>query len=168
MKDAAQPMGKRVQLGQGVLERVALVDDAIKPQFGGHLEVLSKQLGLFALDRFVIGGREAGLAAGQAIVIEPGFAQGHNLGMARQFAQGRPPILRRLGSIGRVPAHDRGDVRELLCQFDGPPAGGQAGSNANELGDACGTGAFHDLRQVGGESPVAQVRMGVIKHRRHL
>ena len=66
--------------------RVALVNDAAKPEFGGHFEVLMKERRLSLLDRLVIGGGETRFAAGQAVIVQAGLAQRHDPRMPGQVA----------------------------------------------------------------------------------
>src|SRR4029077_1680372 len=100
---------------QRVVKRGALVDTAAQIKFRRDFELLLEN---FRLPVFVMrvsaltpslshpvgeGVRRTG-EGWQAIIIQPGFANGYDFGMPREFAQGRAQIFRRSQRLTRMPA----------------------------------------------------------------
>ena len=165
MKHAPHPVGERLQQGERVVQRVALVDDAAEPEFGGHFQVLPKERRLPLLNRLVIGGTGPGFLARQPVIVHAGFTECHNLGMPGQIPQSRPQVARRLHGIRWVPADDGEHVQELLRQPDRPLAALQIGPDANDLGNAGGLGPRNDLRQLVREVRIGQMSVRVVENR---
>src|SRR5438067_1363090 len=100
MKYATHPMRKRRQLIDGILERIALVDDAVQVLFRRNFEVLPKEIGLLRfITRILLrSGPTAFFSARQAMIIEAGFAQGDHTRMSPQVAKQGADII---GSLER-------------------------------------------------------------------
>ena len=95
MKHPAKARGERFHLRQRVRKGVALMNHTVKTEFGGQLHLLPENGRLPLLVMLVIRGGFARARAGQMVVIQAGFADGHDAGMRGQLAQRRPQIFRR-------------------------------------------------------------------------
>src|SRR5881296_1352098 len=63
-----------------------------------------------------------------------------------------------------MPADGSEHVREPFAQLDCALAALQVCADRNDLGDACGVGAFDDLRQIAGEVRKVEVGVGVVEY----
>ena len=87
MKHAADAPGERRQLRERVLQRLALVNDAVESEFGGHLQLLTENVSLLPFVLCIIRVGEARLLTWQMMIIQPDLANGDDLRMPGQFAQ---------------------------------------------------------------------------------
>jgi len=111
MEHAADPVGERLELGQRVLQRVTLMDDAVQTQFGGDFQMLAEERGLRGFVALVIGGGAAGFLAGQPVVVHAGLAEGDDLtdpvvDASRAALDGHIVLSRSLAMAGHFPAVD--------------------------------------------------------------
>jgi len=163
MEDAAHPLGKGGQSRQGVVQRIAGVDDAIEPKFGGDFELLFEQGGLSLLVKLIVGLGPARLAAGQAVVVQAGFADRDDLGMAGEVAQGGAHVVGSVLDVGGMPADGGKDRRVLFAEFDCAGAAFQVGADGNNLRDAGGMRALDDRHQVTSVIQIVQMRVCIVK-----
>ena len=94
MKNAADFSSERFELFERVVEGIALVDDAIQPGFGGDIQLLPENFGLFLFVARVVFGGAAGLLARQTMVIKADFTDGDDFRMLHQLAQRLANIVR--------------------------------------------------------------------------
>ena len=118
MEHAADFSGERLELRQRVVEGVALVDDAVQSGFDGDFDLLLENFGLPLFVARVVSGAAA-LRAGQVVVIQADFADGDDLGMFGEFAQGGAQVGRRFHRLGRMPADGGINGRKFFGQPDG-------------------------------------------------
>jgi hypothetical protein len=113
MKHPADLAGERPELRERVVKGVALMDDTVQSGFDGNFELLPEYFRLLLFVTRVVSG-VAGFFAGQMVVIQAGFTDGHDFGMFYQFTQGGADVVRRLVGVGRVPANGGEDARETV------------------------------------------------------
>ena len=102
------------------------------------------------------------------MIIQAGLADGHDLGMGGQLAQGGADVRRGAAGVGGMPADGGEDGRKPFGDGHGAPAAFQVGADGNDFGDSGRLGAGDDLGQVGREIREIEVRVGVVKNGRHL
>ena len=111
MEHAAHSICERLQLGERVFQRVALMDYAVKPKFRGDFQMLAKQVRLFVFVTLVIDRTELRLLARQSMVIQPRLTNRRHAWMPRQLAQRRHDVfVFDFFDIARMHAGDRRDV----------------------------------------------------------
>ena len=172
MKNTAHFAGKRFKLCERVVERTALVNDAIQIGFGGDFELLLKN---FRLPFFVMSikflksargdARPTLLRAGQTVVIEAAFADSHNFWMFCKSAQGRAQIRRRVQRVGRMPANDREQAFKFFRERDGAFAALQIRADANDFGDAGILRAREHVGKIWLKFGIVEVRVRIEKNR---
>src|SRR5208283_1932739 len=124
--------GKRLELGERVVEGVALVDDAVQSGLGGDFELLPENVGLLLFVTRVVGRRcwwgetidepargdarptVRAAHAWQAVIIQADFSDGDDFGMLAHFAQGRAEVGWRFQGVGRMPADGGVNGREFF------------------------------------------------------
>ena len=159
MKDALDFSGEGRQLRQSILERIALMNDAVEPQLHRHIHLLAEQFRLAPLPAFKIS------VVVFPVVIQARFANGDDFGMLRQFAQRRADILRGFQNMVWMNADGRIDIGEFLRNLNGEPAGGQISADGDYFGDPIVMRAPDDLREVRLEIGKPEVRVSVVKNR---
>ena len=85
------------------------------------------------------------------MVIQAGFAERDDLGVARQVAERGPEIAGRSARVARMPADDREDVGKLFGELNRPLAAFEVGADADDFSDARRLGPGDDIRQFVGE-----------------
>src|SRR6266436_1592797 len=96
------------------------MDDTVELEFCCHFQMLPKNFALLHLIAPVIRGSEFGFPAGQTVIVQSSFTQSNYLWIPRQFAQGRPQVLRRVGRVGRMPTDYCKHLRETFCKLNRP------------------------------------------------
>ncbi len=86
MEHAARLADERFHLRERVVERGALVDDAVQAQFGGDFHLLPENLRLFFLVTLVVGSGELWLFAWRMMIVQAGLADGDDFGVSGEFA----------------------------------------------------------------------------------
>lgn len=157
MEDAADFAGPGLELAQGRLEGVALVNDAIEFQPGGDFQLLLEDGGLFGFVALDFLGRR------QTMIIEPGFANGDYFGMRREFAQDWPDVFRRGGNVRGMPTDGGVDGRESVGEGEGALAAVGVSADSDDAGDAGGVRAFDHLGEIGGEIRKVEMSVGIVE-----
>ena len=165
MEHAAQFALERLHLRQHIVERVALVNDAIETELGGDFHLLPEKVGLFLFVAFFFGRAEPRFRAWQPMIVQAGFANRHHLGMPRQFAQLGPHIGRRFAGVTGMPAHRREHAGKLFAQLQRSFAARQIGADGDDLRNPRRVCALDNLGQIRSEVWKIQMRVGVVKNR---
>ena len=101
------------------------------------------------------------------MVIQPDLADGHDLGMEGELAQGGPDVGRGAGDMARMPADGGEDGRKPFGDGHRAAAAFQVGADGNDFGNARRLGAGDDFGQVGDEIREIEVGVRVVKNVRH-
>lgn len=94
MENGAEFSGEWTKNGEGVLPRVALVDDNVEAQFQGEFELRGEEAELFG--SLGLPGCEGGGFRGRlgvSVIIDPDFADGADLRFEREGAKGGKDVF---------------------------------------------------------------------------
>ena len=118
MEHAARPADERLHLGNRVVPRGALVDDAVQSKFGGDFHLLPENFRLLLFAACVVSSGKFRFLARQMVIVQTRFADGDDFWMSCKFAQGGAQIARRFFRLGRMPADDGKDVWKFFSEAD--------------------------------------------------
>ena len=127
--------------------------------------MLTEKLSLFGFVTLVIGGGEAFVATGKAIVIEAGLADRNDLFVFRELTEGRAKVVRRFHRVRRMPSDDREDIWPLLSQGDRAFAAFDIGADANDLLNAGGFGSANHVKKIRRKIGVIKMSVSVVEGR---
>src|SRR5436190_14403317 len=165
MKNPADLTSKRLDHFYRLLDGVSLMNDTVETNVGSNFQMLTKQVRLFGFICQIISLGEFGLSTRQPVIVQTGLTQGDHLGMLCELPQVGPNVLRRLERIRRMPANCGKYTWESLGDFDGAPAAGEIGSDANDLRNSGVMGPFDYLRQLIRKIRITQMGMCVVERR---
>ena len=181
VEDTPQTAGVRFEGGEGIRPAVALVDDHVEAESDGQIQLLLKEDGLAVFQVGIgqegllgaRGGAAGGLggilkggffAAGEVVIVEATFAEGHDFGVAGQLLELVTGVLGGFGHLTGVDADGGVDVGVGFGQGDGGLTGLEVGADGDQAGDPGVGGPADDRLAVGIEIGEVEVTVGVDEH----
>jgi len=181
MKGRAQPPGMAAQDGQGVVPRLALVDDGVQPELDREFQLLLEDGSLNGFAGAILQGRidvagsfiaqrrqrlPGAAGPGQTVIVEPGLANRHDARMGGQGAQVFDEIPSRFMRGVGVHADDGVNLRILLRERHRPAAALDGGADADDPRHARRGGALEDVIEIGSEVGKVEMRVSIDQHPR--
>jgi hypothetical protein len=140
---------KLLQLLDDILLAVTAMDN--------DCQVVVTSKGKVSIEPFLLVG-ERGVVP---VSVEAGFADGDHTRFAQHVEDFGPVFLADFGRLVGVDADGGEDSPVSAGELEGAVAGLGGDADGDDLGDARGRGTIEDRRQVGAQTPVVQVSVGI-------